>query len=224
MAPLNLITRFLGTPGVHSLPKQVISTRWEDRNKVLDPSVNLFCWQREPSAPIQTYLAALVGASVAPIRLAIDQKGLSSQLAEARMEWDTTGPEEGEAFWEDVYRLTADFLTMASKSSGTLHLKVVHDDACRKFHTDGYSLRLFTTYYGPGTEWLPEKAVNRLALGKSNERIVKDPDAIQQMGAFDVGILKGEPPKPETFKKGIVHRSPPIQGKGLKRLILRIDL
>ncbi len=83
---------------------------------------------------------------------------------------------------------------------------------------------LFTTYLGRGTEWLPEKAVNRSALGKTNELIVKDPSLIQRMNAFDVGILKGELPKRMQRVKGVVHRSPQISEAGEKRVVLRVDI
>ena len=105
-----------------------------------------------------------------------------------------------------------------------MHLKMISDDACTKFHTDGYSLRLFTTYHGKGTEWLPEKAVNRTFLGQSNDLIVKDASRIQQMDAFEVGILKGEIPGKASSVKGIVHRSPKIAHTGEKRIILRVDI
>ena len=71
------------------------------------------------------------------------------------------------------FMLVNDFLDYSPSGAGTVHLRVISDDSCRKFHTDGYPLRLFTTYLGRGTEWLPEKATNRKGLGKSNDLIVK---------------------------------------------------
>ena len=102
---------------------------------------------------------------------------------------------------------------MARIQSGTIHLKVIDDNACSKFHTDQYKLRLFTTYYGKGTEWLPEKATNREALGKTNELIVKDATKIQELTTYDVGVLKGTIPGIINSSKGIVHRSPQIEKK-----------
>lgn len=127
-------------------------------------------------------------------------------------------------FWEDVTILIQDFLAFSENSSATVYLKVIDNNACTKFHTDGYSLRLFTTYHGRGTEWLPEKAVNRSALGETNDQIVKDPSKIQRMETCEVGILKGEIPNAPNRTRGIVHRSPEIVQTGEKRIILRIDI
>lgn len=103
-------------------------------------------------------------------------------------------------------------------------MKVITSNACAKFHIDGYSLRLFTTYYGPGTEWLPENAVNRNALGTTNEQIVKDQSKINRLGTGHVAILKGELPNRKNSVRGIVHKSPEITGSGDKRIILRVDI
>ncbi len=104
-----------------------------------------------------------------------------------------------------------------------LSLKVITTDACRKFHIDGYTYRLLCSYHGPGTQWVYNDQVNRKALGVGeNEKIIKNWNEIQQMGTFDVAILKGELPH-QRNGNGIVHRSPPIQHTNDKRLVLRID-
>ena len=147
------------------------------------------------------------------------------KLNASNARWSGEDSRPGNAFWEDVYRLTFDFLSSFSPDhSGTVHLKKVDSNECSKYHTDGYSLRLFTTYYGSGTEWLPEKAVHRAGLGKSNEKILKDPSQIQRMDPFEVGILKGELPNKMNRTPGIVHRSPEIELHAEKRIILRVDL
>ncbi|MEM8893030.1 MAG: DUF1826 domain-containing protein, partial [Bacteroidota bacterium] len=127
------------------------------------------------------------------------------------------------ALIEDVYKLASDFLSYSDYGRGRLHLRVVNNDGCTKFHTDNYTLRLFTTYVGKGTEWLPESAVNRTGLGKGNEHVVKNQTMIERMRPFEVGLLKGEI-KNRSITKGIVHRSPKISHTGEKRIILRIDI
>ncbi|MEL6534732.1 MAG: DUF1826 domain-containing protein [Bacteroidota bacterium] len=206
-------------------PQQVLSNRWEDREAILQPQVNLYCWQRPMNPAVQGYLDHLMQQDLSPICcLQVNQKYIASQLAEARTQWKDHDSGEGDAFWQDLQQITRDFLSFSKDGAGIIHLKVIRDDACRKFHTDGYRLRLFTTYYGRGTEWLPEQATNRAALGKNNERIVKDPTQIQRMEAFQVGILKGEVPNTSHTVRGIVHRSPPIAKSGEQRLIFRVDL
>jgi hypothetical protein len=104
-----------------------------------------------------------------------------------------------------------------------VHLKTVANDACRKFHIDGYNLRLLCSYAGPGTEWTYNENVNRKYLGEGeNEQIIKDWGHINQLNSFDVAILKGELPHKRTGN-GIVHRSPAIEQTREHRLLLRID-
>lgn len=203
-------------------PLQLISTSWSERSRVLEKGVNLYCWKREVNYGISEYLEQCLQHELPNISFFTQEEDLASKLRENRASWDHHHGVSGDLFWEDVYHLTKDFLGLSSNKSGTLFLKVIDNNACTKFHTDGDSLRMFVTYYGKGTEWLPEKAVNRKGLGKRNQLIVKDPEQIQHLKTFDVGILKGQ--VPGSNAKGIVHRSPEIKSAGEKRIILRVDI
>jgi len=205
-------------------PRQVISTNWSDRKAILEEDVNLFCWKRPVNQDITTYLQKILETKKKQISFftMIDQ--VEQELIQHRSSWDAKFDSAGDAFWQDIIQLSKDYLTFSDTASGTITLKVIEDDACTKFHMDGYSFRLFTTYIGAGTEWLPEKATNRKGLGKQNELIVKDPSQVQQMDTFEVGILKGEVPNEVPSVKGIVHRSPEISQSGEKRIILRVDI
>lgn len=124
---------------------------------------------------------------------------------------------------QDIVKITQLFLHVTHAEQIRLILKVVGDDACRKFHTDGYDLRLLCTYLGKGTEWIEDRYVNRRKLvAGSNEEIIKDPSKIKHTDPFEVAILKGEV-QSRPYQKGIVHRSPPVQQTGEKRLLLRLD-
>ncbi len=205
-------------------PRQVVSDKWADRDKINESDVNLFCWKRSMEAEVSDFLVKVIDRQPKPIQFHSNLEELGDNIELAKQKWTWSDLEPLDLFWEDLKMLISDFLTFSEHKSGTIHLKVIDNNACTKFHTDGYTLRLFTTYYGEGTEWLPEKAVNRSGLGKTNEQIVKDPSQIQQMEAFEVGILKGEVPNSHNRTKGIVHRSPEIVGTGEKRIILRIDI
>ena len=218
---MNLLSFLLSAP---KNAKQVVSQSWSERNSILRPDVNLFCWKRTGINEITSYLKSCVNRKVQPVKFTTTIDDLPADLSQARSLWDPNHENQADAFWIDVYKLVSDFLVFSDTNSGTVHLKIIDNDACSKFHTDGYSLRLFTSYYGPGTEWLPEGATNRKGLGKSNELIVKDQQQIQRMKAFEVGILKGEIPGQHHSVKGIVHRSPQITDTGEKRIILRIDI
>lgn len=205
------------------LPQQIASNSWEEREVIFNSNVNLFCWKRPVDIVISSYLGQLLEHPLEPIQFHADVENLNVRLSQERSKWDNRPMRAADLFWEDVARLSTDFLKLSEDGTGTILMKVIESNSCAKFHTDGYSLRLFTTYYGPGTEWLPEKATNRKGLGKSNELIVKDPQQIQRMSPFEVGILKGELPNRPIAVKGIVHRSPAILQTGEKRIILRVD-
>ena len=205
-------------------PRQVVSDDWSDRKVIRNTDTNLFCWKRPENSVVTDYLGQLIKKKLEPISFFASQEDLKESISEFRTIWDQKGSPDGDLFWEDIYLLSNDFLSLSETKSGTIVLKVISNDACTKFHTDGYSLRLFTTYFGRGTEWLPEKATNRRGLGKSNELIVKDVSQVQQMDTFEVGILKGELPNMPNPTYGIVHRSPEISKLGEKRIILRVDI
>lgn len=203
--------------------QQAVSNSWEERDKILEADTNLFCWKREKPKSIEDYLNAISIETLEPIRKTISLADLESQIEEIRSVWESNSSLSCQDFWEDIQSLSRDFLTLSNSDQATLHLKFIHDNGCTKFHTDRYKLRLFTTYFGEGTEWVPENAVNRDALGSTNEKIVKDATQIQRLGTYDVGILKGEIPGSAYNAKGIVHKSPAI-GKDDYRIILRVDI
>jgi hypothetical protein len=125
---------------------------------------------------------------------------------------------------EDIQQLIYQFAAICNAEYVRVHLKTVTNDACRKFHIDGYDLRLLCSYAGPGTEWTYNDNVNRKYLGLGeNEQIIKDWSYINQLNSYDVAILKGELPHQRTGK-GVVHRSPAIELTGARRLVLRIDI
>lgn len=112
----------------------------------------------------------------------------------------------------------------ASPQSRSLQLRIsrVPGDGCRLFHVDQVCLRLVCTYLGAGTQWLPEHAVRRSALGQGNNDSVLDWRAVQQIATGDVAIMKGE--RYARWRGGgLVHRSPPGVA-GEERIFVVIDL
>lgn len=205
-------------------PRQVISDSWDLHESILEPDVNMFSWKRVLDPKIPEYLTDILKMDPEPLECCLNRTNTHHELNNLRIKWDQLTFKDSTAFWQDVSTITHDFLKFSDNETGTLHLRVIDNDACRKFHTDGYPMRLFTTYIGKGSEWLPEDAVNRSALGTLNEKIVKDPRKIQQLGTGHVSIFKGELPHKSNRSKGIVHRSPEISHTGEKRIILRVDI
>ena len=126
-----------------------------------------------------------------------------------------------------LLRDCSNLLHFFEESSNATEFRVlissVETDMCSRFHTDVNKLRLLCTYHGPATLWLPEAAEDRAAYhsGEENQKIIKNPALIQQAQTGEVLLLKGAL---YPNAQAVMHRSPSIQKKGEKRLLLRIDL
>jgi hypothetical protein len=126
----------------------------------------------------------------------------------------------------DLHALST-ILSPLSSGDVTAHLGVTRSDECRKYHTDYYRLRLLVSYVGPGTEVVPERGLDRTALGRGtgedveteNRHIVRDRRAVVRARSLDLVLLKGE-----RFGNGFaaVHRSPPVESAGRARLVLKL--
>lgn len=102
--------------------------------------------------------------------------------------------------------LAGRFAALMGCDTVRLRLEGIIGNACRKVHADYTDLRLICTLAGPGTQY---------ALGD-------DPDApLEEVPTSAVALFKGR-----QFANGhaaCLHRSPPIEGTGERRLVLVID-
>lgn len=124
-------------------------------------------------------------------------------------------------------RFAADVSLLAQLFADILGLGRVHarleamaGPACRLVHADHVGLRLLCTYAGPGTEWVPDGAVDRRRLG-NNAAAVTDRAAIRRLPRFAVALLKGEAWR-RNAGRGVAHRSPEASA-ARPRLLLCID-
>jgi hypothetical protein len=125
--------------------------------------------------------------------------------------------------WMDWNALLGLFAQIVPARFARLRIEKVTTDSCRLFHTDYLGIRLLCTYAGPGTEWVPENYLNRAGLGQGeNSNIVTDFSKVQKIATGDVVLLKGGR-YPGNSKRGVVHRSPPIENSGKSRLLIRLD-
>ena len=192
--------------------------------EIKKPRYNLAIMSRKVSGLLESAVQELMYSSFSGTDTVLElQKNWPEAIAlligcEERSNWVKLEP-----LVNDISTCCELFVKITGAQTIRLSLKVINNDACRKFHIDGYTYRLLCSYYGPGTEWVYNENVNRkyLGLGENNQ-IIKDWSAIQRINTFDIAILKGELPH-QRNGKGIVHRSPPIQHTHDKRLVLRID-
>ena len=89
--------------------------------------------------------------------------------------------------------------------------------ACQRYHIDNVPLRLLVTYYGRGTEWVPDTAVDRLAYdsGMPNDKILTNNNARKFLNAWDIAIFRGGP-------DGLLHRTPD-SALNTPSILLRLD-
>lgn len=109
-----------------------------------------------------------------------------------------------------------------------LRLAKFNGAMCPRFHVDQVPCRLVTTFYGPGTQWLPNHTVKRAKLGHGSQGqedsvsgLYSQEGDIQQLSCGDVAILKGEC-WIGNENAGLVHRSPPTKAE--TRLLMTLDL
>ena len=89
--------------------------------------------------------------------------------------------------------------------------------ACQRYHIDNVPLRLLVTYYGKGTEWVPDSAVDRLAYnsGMPNDKILTNSNARKFLNTWDIAIFRGGP-------DGLLHRTPDA-ALNTPSILLRLD-
>ncbi|CAN0561665.1 unnamed protein product [Ectocarpus sp. 12 AP-2014] len=133
-------------------------------------------------------------------------------------------PNAAEALIEDIMTVAEATAYLFNTDSVGIRLRLLNTAMCPRFHCDNLPVRLVTTYAGPGSEWLPEHAINRAGLGAPHPDrpdIVKDNAAIQCMSAGVIAFIKGSGWEGNE-DYGLVHRSPALK-EGEKRLLLTID-
>ena len=131
-------------------------------------------------------------------------------------------------FYEDIQYLTKLFCELFDIRDAWLRIDAIDKPMCPRFHADHLKCRLVTTYYGPGTQWLPNSLVNRNKLGHGNNGLADDISGlfskksdIENLDVGDIGLLKGEA-WVNNEGLGLVHRSPHTDSI-YKRLYVTID-
>jgi hypothetical protein len=182
--------------------------------EVGDPGVSVAVWRRGAMPALARLLDPLPPEALPHLRLEDVAAGeaLDALRAAAGARSAALAP-----LLEDAAGLAAAYGRIAGRAHVRVRLERVVDDACSRFHADRVRLRLLCTYRGPGTEWLPEAAVRLDPDGGVAE---PEPGEVRRLGRFEVGLLKG------TRWPGsapALHRSPPLAGTGLARLLLCVD-
>jgi hypothetical protein len=123
----------------------------------------------------------------------------------------------------DVAQLVHIFAKISKSKTVIVRLEVLDDDGCAFWHQDCVPFRLVATYRGPCTEWVhPDFSKATL------RRRQFDSKHSQTLSHHDVALFKGRGETPEESSllghPGIVHRSPRINGSGVHRVVLVLDI
>lgn len=195
-------------------------------DRILRPEANVCVWRRTLPSRLAAALERLARTVVHDVA-----KRVSPNVASTSALFAGLPIEESllDAWTADVALLVGGFGKIVGTKGVRASLASVATNKCRKFHTDYKTVRLVCTYAGPGTEWVDDRDADRTAMGHeeacidaANARIVRSGSRIRRAGAGDVVLLKGE-----LFEgnrgRGAVHRSPPIEASGERRLVLTLD-
>lgn len=133
-------------------------------------------------------------------------------------------PEAAKPLVDDIATIAEAMAFLFETRTIGLRLRLLDGAMCPRFHCDNLPVRLVTTYVGPGSEWLPEDAINRQGLGAPHPdkpEIATDGAAVRRLSPGDIGLIKGSG-WIGSEKRGLVHRSPALES-GSKRLLMSID-
>lgn len=190
--------------------------------QILQPGMNLCLWRRATNPAVSREVLPLGADQLPNVRCRTSPASFDDDVR-ALLQAHDLDPSAFPAWRTDLRRLADLYFGVSKGRAVTLRLETTASDGCRRFHVDRTELRLLCTYRGPGTQWLPDAQVDRVAQegGAPNEDIVRGGEA-SQFRPYWVGILKGDA-YPGNAGHGLVHRSPPISGTGQTRVLFCLD-
>ena len=187
------------------------------------PEKHVAIWQRQTNETIRGYFDSVFDALGQGLRSVYALQSIKESLLDELPE----GYGKLEAI-EDIHLLSDMLTCLFDCQEVGLRLTPLSKAMCPRFHIDNIPARLVCTYLGEGTQWLPTEQVNHEKLGRGanglpddKSGIYADPSYIQQLSAFDVGLLKGSAWDNEVTHAA-VHRSCPVE-QGHKRVLLSLD-
>lgn len=209
--------KILNQPELHAKPFM----RWENTDTleglvhIFEPSVHLIRLRRAVPQGVHDYLNALdrIGLRLDRIRYVLSPGAALPNEALP----DLPGRDSMQLEIQSWSELLAD-LTGCPKVG--VRIEMPDQAMCPRMHVDHVTLRLITTWRGPGTEWLDEAGADRSRLG--SEEVILSPSAIHRATTGDVLLLKGER-WPGNDGRGVLHRSPQSDDNRQTRILFACD-
>jgi hypothetical protein len=205
------LANFVNSETITTAPTWRRVAELADLVEIFEPGVQICSWQRAIDPPINDYLSAL--NQTAEIQV-IESLSPDSQLKLNRLP-------EGvgrDALIDDLSFLGEIVCELMGCSEVGLRLARVGRAMCPGWHIDRTSIRLVSTYQGPGTEWLEDQGVER---GNLDAECHREKTAVQA-ATGEIVLLKGALwQENEAF--GAVHRSPGLVPDASLRTLVTLD-
>ena len=135
---------------------------------------------------------------------------------------------DAQALALDVFFLVELLADLTGAAVVGVRLACVEAAMCARLHVDRVTLRMVTTYLGPGTEYVAHEGVDRRYLGhaaiqasEARRALLRPGARVVQASAGAIVLLKGER-WPDNEGRGAVHRSP-LASRDAPRLVLTLD-
>lgn len=174
-------------------------------SQILNPNVQLAVWRR-PGTRLLTWIKDLDFDAIDDVQTDMTLSDGVGEISQMLVQAGYPGDPLRNVLAEEIGRYATIFGQIMDRTQLRMRLEIVETDACRKFHMDFVKARLIAPLTSPGTQWIEADA---------------GPGAmINELGAGDVAIFKG---RIWAEEPAILHRSPPIAGTGVSRLLLVLD-
>jgi hypothetical protein len=198
-----------------------LSNQLADLCKIHEPGLNIVMVRRSPSDDLRNEIhRALEAAYPFQSAFSVDVRNLKEDLKRVQKELGRESSFRSPLLFADLEILLKALHETSRSYAFSLRLDGNLPYGCKLFHADYNQMRLLCTYAGPGTEWLKNQAVDRSALGTTNEKIMKPMAEVQKVPTYWVSLIRGELYRGGKGN-GLIHKSPAANGK--PRLIVAID-
>ncbi|MEM9797088.1 MAG: DUF1826 domain-containing protein [Pseudomonadota bacterium] len=180
-----------------------------DLDRLHHPGCGAVIWQRDLADGFQAWMDRVPPDRLPRGRIVLRPDAVRAAVRHLCDAAGTPPGAERDRLCDDIAALAIIFGDLTSARYLRLRLSPVDTDACRRFHVDAIRARLVCTYRGPGTQY-------GLAMDD------RPPVRISQVPTGAPIILRGTAwPGKAT---GVMHRSPPIEGTDITRLVLVLDM
>lgn len=175
-------------------------------DRIRDEQVQLAVWQRRRLRLVD-WLDTIDFDEIDDVQETLDVELLAATLPAILVDAGYPEGDDMAALATEIIALARRFARIMGTQAVRMRLEIIETDACRKFHMDHVTARLLMPLTDPGTQWIEAGA------GTDGP--------IRHLKAGSVGLFKG---RIWAETPAILHRSPPIAGTGVSRLLLVLDL